>query len=386
MLGLGFGLTLRGVAAATASPLFKNNYATGGFSGTFARASAGFVWSDANAVVTKSTNVARQNASGLLMEKSVANAAPVLSGATMFSSAVSATKAAGMTSPDGSSLCCAVTATSNGGRGERQITVANDGNTHWCCLVMEKKSVSETATLQLVLTGGSTVTVTVGVNIQTGTTGSPVAVVIDRGSWWEVWAPITNNSTGNTTLTIRGTVQLSGNTVNFWGMQCHKAQDFYTSLVDASATRAAESLTTALSSISGLDSQDATWVVEWATCKKPASGNRHYLLHIDDGSENNVISIFLDANGYVNAEIVVGGVQQEIITGALDYSLGGRAAFAVTDGDCELSVNGTSVDTGAPASLPSGLTTWRHGHDSTPANHANGYLVNDAVYRGRLAA
>ena len=89
------------------------------------------------------------------------------------------------------------------------ITVPNDSNPA-CYSIYVKKDENEARfpEFQLNLTGGTTRQHKVQLNTKTGAlydrtnTGSDTYGVIDRDDWWQIWIVVTNNSTGNTTLSI----------------------------------------------------------------------------------------------------------------------------------------------------------------------------------------
>uniref|UniRef100_A0A6M3J2W0 Lectin/glucanase superfamily protein n=2 Tax=viral metagenome TaxID=1070528 RepID=A0A6M3J2W0_9ZZZZ len=89
-----------------------------------------------------------------------------------------------------------------------QITISDDSNTHVCFLYI-KKDTNEARfpEFQPNLSGGSVlVNHAIQLNTKTGAliervdTGHDECGIIDRGDWWQFWATITNNSTGNTDL------------------------------------------------------------------------------------------------------------------------------------------------------------------------------------------
>lgn len=90
---------------------------------------------------------------------------------------------------------------------EKLTTVANDSATHTLEAWIAKDS-DETRFPDLLaqLVGGSTVTESGHLNTSSGVGGSrhsSAVVVVDRGLWWQMLVPVTNNSSGNTSLRYR---------------------------------------------------------------------------------------------------------------------------------------------------------------------------------------
>ena len=87
------------------------------------------------------------------------------------------------------------------------ITIADDGAS-WCASVFVKKKTAEAgyvAGLTVSVTGGSGVGVVALINAYTGHTlfsGATTSGVEDHGTYWRLWASVTNNASGNTTLNV----------------------------------------------------------------------------------------------------------------------------------------------------------------------------------------
>lgn len=304
----------------------------------------------------------------------------------MFNSDSNVTRATGAIGPDGVAGCSA-TSTSNGGMTARNTTVPNDSNTHTVAVLVPKSSVSAPVGITGLLVGGTAVIPSpFNIDRLTGTITAGSGFVVDCGAYWLIGQSVTNNSTGNTTLVTRFYPGASATgQCDAYDLQVLINQTYATSVIPAaSTTRNADAISTDLSSIGYGSAPPFTYLVQWGRVQKPASG-RHYLLSIDDGSANNRIAMFLDTNGYVNGEVVAGGVQQALLTGAVDLSAGSKAAFAVATNDVELIANGASIGTSSSATMPTGLTTWRHGSDQAGANQLDGPIKREAAWRSRQA-
>lgn len=329
-------------------------------------------------------NVLRQNSSGILIEKSQQNFAGATSGATMFNVDSNATRAAGALAPDGETNTCVVTSTAASGFSQRDVTVTG-GTTdpHVVAVSVERSASTSPSSILAFLSGGTLEQVSVSLNRATGTLQG-AGHVADAGDFWRVSIPISQNGTANTALSARLS-PLNGGTASAtaWGLNVYRNDHIFSSPIIATATRSADNYTHSLATIGSATAK--TFVVEWDDARKPLAGGRHYIASIDDGSAANRIALFLDSNGYANLEVISGSVVQCLITGGISQERGGRAAFAIDTNDVALYIDGESVGTDASVTLPSGLTTWRHGHDHTPANHLNGLLVEVASFDGRQA-
>jgi lysophospholipase L1-like esterase len=212
--------------------------------------------------------------------------------------------------------------------------------------------------------------------------------VVSLGPWWIISQTLQNNSSGNTTLYVRFTPDATGGlaSADAYDLQMITGVNasFLTTMIDAANyTRNADQVSSVLAS-SGLASTGPyTFYSDWGPVQKPLTTGRHYLMDVDDGTANNRISLFIDQNGYVNCEVVTGGVQQAIITGAADRSAGGKAGCAINTNDMQLAVNGVSIGTALSLTLPTGLTTWRHGSDQSGANQLDGPILREAAWRSR---
>ena len=92
---------------------------------------------------------------------------------------------------------------------QEQITVANDSVTHVMRTFVKKDSdQTRFPEFNFQLTGGTAVALGLGFNTQTGATaarvdtGTNASEIRDAGDWWEILQSITNNSTGNVTVSM----------------------------------------------------------------------------------------------------------------------------------------------------------------------------------------
>jgi hypothetical protein len=91
---------------------------------------------------------------------------------------------------------------------KQTITVPDDSNTHVFSVFIKKDSnTSRFPELQMTLTGGTTKSTYGQVNTSTGATlkriGSGTITSVSEGDWWRVIVNVTNNGTGNTSLTVK---------------------------------------------------------------------------------------------------------------------------------------------------------------------------------------
>ena len=114
------------------------------------------------------------------------------------------------------------------------------------------------------------------------------------------------------------------------------------------------------------------------------------LIRIDDGNENNRISLFSLANtGNLTLNINRGGVSVDIITYTNFISLtnGGRAkiAMAYKDGDFALAVNGVIVGTSSNSGAIPATSTIRMNSNVAGAGNGNYHVLGSKFYDERLS-
>ncbi len=136
---------------------------------------------------------------------------------------------------------------------------------------------------------------------------------------------------------------------------------------------------------------DITWLSQTAQsfvlqARKSSVTSAGVIAQLDDGTENNRITLSVNASSHVMLDIVVGGVSKASIDGgAVTANTTFKAAFSYTVGLAALSVNGAAVVTGTPAALPT-VTTYRLGENSANASVFNGWITADSSYQKALSA
>ena len=123
-------------------------------------------------------------------------------------SSISAQLVGGQTAPDGSATAWTITDSSAAAFQSIQqtITVANDASTYCISIYILKTSGGTSATcgFNASLLGGTTVAVSPRLDTDTGSvfisSGTPIAVSV--GIWWRLQFVLTNNTSGNTSLSL----------------------------------------------------------------------------------------------------------------------------------------------------------------------------------------
>jgi hypothetical protein len=357
---------------------------------------SGTAWADDvnGAISSFSANTLRRTNRGLFSEKAVTNSWPVTSGISIYNSDdTNITRTVGPAGPDGQN---GVTITSVGAglKTWRLNTVTNNSSMVTYAVVVPKnrtaaQTIYDSIGVALTLTGGTTVSDSAAKlnRLTGGYSGGTAAVtkVLDRGDYWILVIQRQNNGTGNTNGFCYFYPQTSGADDAFMPQLILSDSELTSIIPQASASRAADVYSSTVAQMGLSATGPLTMQVEWGECNKPASGRR-YLASLSDGTANNRIAIFFDSSGFVNAEVVTGGVQQCLITGNLDRSKAGKASFAVASNDAQFYVNGISIGTGGSVSLPTGLTVWHHGCDQAGANQLCGPIKRVASFASRLPA
>jgi len=215
-----------------------------------------------------------------------------------------------------------------------------------------------------------------------GSTAVSASIAPVGGGWFRVsiTAPSTGttarpgifvvNAAGNTSYTGDGTSGLYA-----WGAQFEAGAGASSDIATttASATRAADALTAAVAG--WLNLAAGTAVPQWR-CPFVAGTTPKCVFSIDDGTANNRITLWAkDASGNVMFEVVVGGVQQCVISGgAAVAGQAERVAVSWKANQFALSRNGGSPVTDSAGSIPTGLTTLRKGSTSA-GQHLFGTLA-----------
>lgn len=126
----------------------------------------------------------------------------------------------------------------------------------------------------------------------------------------------------------------------------------------AAAARATDTVTEALTGTS-----EGSLVIHAKTAPGAVSGTNQALFQWDDGTADNRIFVYRDAaNNNVLCSVVTGGVTQALINlGAVAHDTNFKVGFSWEVNDFVAVLNGGSPGTDTSATVPTGLTTIRHG-------------------------
>lgn len=236
--------------------------------------------------------------------------------------------------------------------------------------------------------GGEAINLTTGA-VVSSVTNSPFSATanisaVDVGNgWWRISINRTPNGAGNFYMAVYvipdgSNYHSAGNGTSgilVYGAQVEAgaAATTYIPTTSAQVTRAADVFSKALGSEFNPAGQTALFSFRRFTAAIAASAGR--LWQWDDGSANNRITVRLSGTTLI-AEVVVGGAVQATVNGpTIAGDTEYRVAVGFAAGVLRLAVNGTVYSDGAPAAIPSGLTTRRIGCDSAGGNQPNAFVM-----------
>ena len=251
------------------------------------------------------------------------------------------------------------------------FTVANDSLTHVCSIRVKKTvGAPNTFAVNFNLTGGTLVATNARLNTNSGNVsggGSPSTV--DRGDFWEFRCSVTNNSSGNTTLTLSifpasGTnsgsnpgaddATVTGSAV-VYGAQVEKASltTSYIPTTSASVTRNADGYVD--SHISDwFNPAEGTLVAEFSVLSL-AGSNKRPAAFDNGGSAERILLQVQGSNGRANFHVEDDGVAQASITATDGVTAAGavsRVAACYKQDDFAVVSNGGTVFTDTAGTLP----------------------------------
>lgn len=210
------------------------------------------------------------------------------------------------------------------------------------------------------LSGGTTLTAVVSVNLATRTissaTNSTAKLTELRDGWMRIDVTVQNNGTANTTVNHRLRIEASDlpsmRSVLYWKPKIYLGSR-YLGIVDG---RAGDVITLPLTDIDW-NSQQGTLCVDIGNV--PLAHARTILVQIDDGTENNRIALTLNQTGQLFGEFVRNGTPVNVAgVNALD---GGRIALSWNGAKASLIYNGAIITEISNAPSVVGLTTLRIG-------------------------
>lgn len=288
----------------------------------------------------------------------------------------------------------------------QEITIANDSNSHTASIfVLKDSDTSRFPHLRLQYTGGTGVAESIVLDTSAGTfvedDADGSASVDDFGLWWKVVLTLANNTTGNTTATIRvlaafnsdGTttpaVAATGSII-VGHVQLEEDQAWASSPIvttSSAVTRNGDILKT--TDIDWFNQLEGTLYIEAAWARVPtAGGQRPDPFGIDNGSTTEAVRFLSASSGIkINAQIrqasspLFSVESQTLTVGSLF-----KAAFAYKSGDSILAANGTlsAQDTTIFDITGETYTTAHIGTTGGDSFHWDGYLKTVKYYPKRL--
>ena len=159
---------------------------------------------------------------------------------------------------------------------------------------------------------------------------------------------------------------------------------FMTSPIPTSGSTATRSADVASIGVSefGYNQSEGTVVVEAAPNHAPTSDD--YLIQIDNGSSTKRYAVRLDNVTATKSFVINSGATTTISNGTrLDAGESIKIAFAFSDGDQAVSIDGGSVQVGSAVAL-NGLTTLRIGSDDGVSRNLDGHIKSVKYYPRRL--
>jgi hypothetical protein len=272
----------------------------------------------------------------------------------------------------------------------QSITVTNNSLTNVGFWLIGKGD--DSAVLSLTYTGGTGLTYTATLDTSTGiaTEGDDAVaddiVVTDLGDWWGLTLAAANNTTGNTTLTLKTDVDGGSGTIiqDFPGIYLNTAAGLVVPIETGATAVTREGDDIDLTSIPFYNPAESTIVFKGTF--ELAGVNRSLLTFKNaaaDGTEN--IDILILSNETVRARVIAGNVSQaQLTTSAL--SAGKFAvALGVKANDFGLSVNGAAVLTDTSGTMPSDLVSLVIGRSRVNTDYARLWIEDITYYPVRLS-
>lgn len=224
----------------------------------------------------------------------------------------------------------------------------------------------------------------IGALAVTTTTGGSLTIDADElladGVTRRLRMTFTPNATTDYRLRAGPDTATAGQTVTLLGAFLRQSGTHSSPIITAGSTllRAADFPSVALGP--WFNDASGTGIIEFVA-SMPLETNQR-VLSIDTGTTASRLELRI-VGGVLRFTAVVGGVVVvDIAGGAVTAGAITRAAFAFTDGDCALSVNGAASVTSAVAGLPVGFTRFFPGRLGT-VNHLNGWITSLVWWRER---
>lgn len=150
----------------------------------------------------------------------------------------------------------------------------------------------------------------------------------------------------------------------------------YIATAGATATRAADVLSTATANIPGFNAAGYTLVVDGRA--DVSTGTLRYSASVNDGTANNFAAITRQAASTVGTETVSGGVSQAAVNEVSPGTARRKVSYSVAANSFLRAVNGTAGTADTGGSMPVAPTTLNIGH------HLGGSQTNGFIYGFKL--
>jgi len=243
--------------------------------------------------------------------------------------------------------------------------------------------------------GGTPVNAFVRVNLSTGTVdstgGNPDQYGVQDvgGGWYRVWVTKANNGSGNTSCVVNiygdaGAVENTG-TILIWGAQL-EAGAFPTSYIPtttAAVTRQADVVTLPLFLVPEFNPAEGT-LVAGVTFPVVDTAAVNTLVHLDDGTANNRVTLRRDSGG-LGFLVTTSGSNVAGLPAGTQPPAGvtRRIAAAWKADDFAASTSGGGVLPDTSGAIPAGLTTLRIGN-TTGVQFCNAPIAVIELHPSRL--
>jgi hypothetical protein len=180
-----------------------------------------------------------------------------------------------------------------------------------------------------------------------------------------------------------GVSSASGNTVNLWGAMANVGpQAPYIESTTAATAYSADIVTLPVSVFLNQFTNENTVLYEFRTPEVLTGPQTVWSL--DDGTASERICLYL-SSGVLYLDVVAGGATLASLNlGALSANAAYRCSAGIKAGSVRACINGGSVVSGSPASLPA-PTTFRLGCDYASANFLHGYFKDMEAFPAFLS-
>ncbi|WP_420994122.1 phage head spike fiber domain-containing protein [Cupriavidus sp. 30B13] len=373
---------------------------------TFMRASVGWSYSPAGVLVPSAANGPRldydpiaQLARGLLVEEQRTNLVSYSENfANAYWSKVSIAVAASASPGADGALSAFDITEANGASGSKELTAPSvsytAGQTYTISAFFRTKAVGVVRRLRMAVSSGSVIAGSLAVAFDPSDGGSVAQVVnasnarldvlpngLLRGQWSFTAA---NTVSANLYLTLADSSNLTTyvgdgvSGITLFGVMIEQSGGFAGSYVKtggAQVTRAPDAAVIADLSKIGFNATEGTIYAE-VEAPNPSIATAKGIVSIDDGTENNRLTLTKEINGRLGFASVIGGAGSVILASAANMPAGPvKVAAAYKAGDFAMCMGGAAPVISAAGVLPAGLNAMRLGVRSN-GGAINGWLRN----------